>query len=318
MDYTVSSTEQMDHTMTYIATGTIRVLIRFNFIVEPILYISAILGNSLTIVAVCSCRQMRNVDNAIIVSLAFADFLAGLNGLVLWTIIQCLPEAARLILSNQSLYFILQGFPLTASILHLIALGIERSIAVFLPLRFHEIVNKKFIRILLFTTWIMAFTLVLNSLWPLLSKDPVKFNYNYRLVTTISSYIMYCVVVASLLTMSVKTLLIVKKKVQILPGQIAQQSRNFSISKATKRCTLILLAYIITYTPLTVVSLLLINPEENVYEITVIIPLFRNIISSNSCINIIVYCVSSKKYRCAYVKLLTNAQKHISAMFLDK
>ena len=301
-------------------TATETFLIRFNFIVEPILYILAILGNSLTIAAICSYRQMRNINNAIIISLAFSDFFVGLNGLVYWTIIQGIPEAAGVIFSfnlfNQFL-FILEGIPLTASILHLIALGVERSIAVFLPLRFNEIVNKKFMTILIFTTWILAFILIGNTLWPMLNDDPVKFHYDYWLITTITSYTMYCMVITSLLAMSVKTLLIVRKKVQILPGQILQQPKNSTISKATKRCTLILLAYVTTYTPMTVSTLLLTRPEEYLFEITVIIPLFKNIILSNSCVNIIVYCVSSQKYRCAYVRLLQKIRKNISAMFLN-
>ena len=302
------------------ATKTVILLIRFNFIVEPILYILTILGNSITIAAICSYRQMRNINNAIIISLAFADLFAGLNGLVFWTIIQGIPEAAGVIFSvnwsNQFL-FLLQGIPLAAYILHLIALGVERSIAVFLPLRFNEIVNKKFMTILLFTTWILAFILMGNTLWPMLNDDPVKLHYDYWLITTITSYTMYCLVITSLLAMSVKTLLIVRKKIQILPGQILQNPKHSTISKATKRCTLIFLAYVITYTPMTVSTLLLIRPEEYLFEITVIFPLFRNIILSNSCVNIIVYCVSSKKYRCAYVRFLQKMQKNISAMFLN-
>ena len=155
MDYTNETTAENVH-----------FLIRFNGIVEPILYILAILGNSLTIAAICSYREMRNINNAIIISLALADFLVGLNGFVFWTIMQGVPQAAGLIitvnLSNQFL-LLLQGIPITVSILHLIALGIERSIAVFLPLRFNEIVNKKFMKILLFTTWILAFILMCNT-----------------------------------------------------------------------------------------------------------------------------------------------------------
>ena len=151
----------------------------------------------------------------------------------------------------------------------------------------------------------------------MLNDDPVKFQHDYWLISTITSYIMYGVVVISLLAMNVKTLLMVRKKVQILPGQILQHPKNSTISKATKRCTLILLAYVTTYTPMTISTLLLTRPEEYLFEITVIIPLFKNIILSNSCVNIIVYCVSSKKYRCAYVRLLQQMKKNISAMCLN-
>ena len=294
-------------------TEDVHFLIRLNFAVQPIFYILAILGNSATIAAICTCRQMRNTNNAIIVSLAFSDLFVGLNGLSHWIIAKAIP-GLYVQNYNPHLLSLLQATLITVSILHLLALGVERSIALFLPLRFNEIVNTKFMKILLSTTWIVGFMLIANILWTMYIGDEDEVRYHFWLYRTVVAYTMYCVVITSLTIISVKTILIVRKKAQVLPGLGLQQSKNSSISKATKRCTVILMAYVITNTPISVASLLMINPQKYIYEVIHIFPLFGTISQSNSFINVIVYCVSSKKYRHAYARLLRDTKMCIFAI----
>ena len=300
----------MNHT-NETTTEDVHFLIRLNFVVQPIFYILAILGNSATITAICTCRQMRNTNNVIIVSLAFSDLCVGLNGLSYWIITKAIP-GLYVQSFNPHVMSLLQATLITVSILHLLALGLERSIALFSPLRFNEIVNTKFMKLLLSTTWVVGFLLIANILWTMYIGDEGKVRYHFWLYRTVVAYTMYCVVITSLTIISVKTILIVKKKTQALPG--LQQSRNSSISKATKRCTVILMAYVITNTPISVASLLMINPQKYIYEIIHIFPLFGTISQSNSFINVIVYCVSSKKYRHAYERLLRNTKRSIFEM----
>ena len=281
--------------------------IMLNLIMEPILYICAILGNSITIAAIWSHRDLRRFQNAIIVSLAVADFLVGFIGLVLWLFLQGITISTDFTSGSDFLYnlvALLQSTPMTASVLHLIALGVERSIAVFLPLRFNVIVTATFMKVILSTTWIVAFVFMFTSLSTMLLKDPVKRVRAYLMYMTILTYTLYFMVLISLVTMSVKTLIIVRKKVQVVPGQTLQQKKYSSMLKATRRFTLILVAYVATYTPMTVVALLLMSPDNaSIYSI---FPLCKNVALSNSCVNIIVYCISSKKYRSAYVRLIQN------------
>ena len=301
---------------TLTTTEDVHFLTGFNVVIKPIFYILAILGNSATIVAICSCRQMRNLSNAIIVSLAASDFLVGLNGFLIWIVIHVIPGVYDLIpgVYLNMLWPLLQGVFYTVSALHLLALGLERSIALFLPLRFNEIVTKTFMKKLLVMTWLLGFLVIVNILWMFLGEDERKVQHDYWIYRTVTAYTIYCVVVTSLMTISVKTLLVVKKKIQIRPDLGLQQSKKLGISKATKRCTAILAAYVVAYTPVSVASLLMIYSNDHGNRTVLIFPLLENITLSNSFINVIVYCVSSKKYRHAYVRLLRNTKKLICGM----
>ena len=69
--------------ITALSWPSVEAFMRFNYWTEPSLYLLAVIGNSLTLAAVCTSLQLRTLANALLVSLALADCLSGLIGFII-------------------------------------------------------------------------------------------------------------------------------------------------------------------------------------------------------------------------------------------
>ena len=273
----------------------------FNNILQPTLYSFAVSGNALTLAAFYNAQHMRKYQNTLIASLALCDLLVGLCGLLVYFIFsgRILNYVSTSRPLDVHMATIFEVFPTLSSAFHLVCLSIERSIAIFWPFLYNAIISRTFIRLLAITPWILS---AVNAAVAV----GCGIDTNATYVTTLA-YVMYFIILISLTAMSIKMMMIIKTKSQVVPGQFVQPRDRFSISKGSKRITLLLLCYIISYTPMCVVSFMFVDPIKYRYAIMNIMPLLRNLMISNSCLNILVYVIGFKKYRSAYVQLL----KHI-------
>ena len=286
-----------------------------NFTLEPLIYVFAFIGNAVTLAALLRCRLLRNVKNALIISLAVADMLLGVTGLVTFIVTQVIfqheyNKTERIILEHILPY--ISGIPVMASLLHLVALSLERTIAIFMPLRHRKIVGVKFMMILIITAWMLgAFLVVIYAFFGLLSSSE-RLLYTYALYGTITSNIIYESILFSMLFMGIKAILVVREKKRRVPGQTKPSGEKTGINKATKRISLILFAYIFTCGPYCLSTFVHLNPLKYTYFINNILPFFSTLILLNSCLNVLIYTASSAKYRQAYKTLYRDAYKYIT------
>ena len=277
----------------------------FNFVTTPILLQVAFLGNALTVSIILRFASLRSLNNTIIASLAVADMMVGLSGTAVF-ILEKVFNGSIYALSRKLTVTIVAKFFYQASIyssaIHLISLGVERSIAIFLPLRYTSIVDETFIKVFLGITWLIAIILcVIYITVELIFISPTNVHV-FVMYISITTNTLYFTILFSLLVMGLKTIMIVKEKRRILPGQELRLNRNKGISKATKIISLILLGFVITYTPVclsTIATSNLENIDVN-YFITYLNPLFTNLLLANSCLNIMIYSATSVKFRVAY------------------
>ena len=125
--------------------------------------LAVVLGNSLVIVAVVTTRKLRTVTNIYIVSLACADLMLGVAVLPfsislevvdtwLWGNIWC------------SIWLAIDVLLCTASILSLVAISLDRYVAVTHPIRYPTIMSPARGRYLVSSVWILSFVICLPPL----------------------------------------------------------------------------------------------------------------------------------------------------------
>ena len=113
-----------------------------------ILTVISILGNTITLVAMVKNRRLRRKENALIVSLAVSDLLVGiltfLNNILIGTNVL---KHGWTALAMSSMIAII------VSLVHMVVIGLNRFIAVVLPLRYSTLVTKRTIIIMVAMTW---------------------------------------------------------------------------------------------------------------------------------------------------------------------
>ncbi|XP_041652790.1 histamine receptor H2a [Cheilinus undulatus] len=112
-------------------------------------------GNVLVCLAVCASRRLRCLTNCFIVSLAVTDLLLGLL---------VLPFSALLLLNNEwplgpvfcNFYISMDVMLCTASILTLLAISVDRYLAVTMPLRYASVVLPSRVAVAMASVWTIS------------------------------------------------------------------------------------------------------------------------------------------------------------------
>ena len=223
----------------------------FNIYTRPILCVFAFHGNLLTLVVVYRFRKLRTIYNATITSFSVADMLVGFIGFILFVLLRTKASILAVDTPSTKTYFAitfaqLHSICMYASFLHLVVLSLERYIVIYLPLRYTAIVNKTFIKLSLPSAWTGAAIFSTIYMMKRISQRKVKL---FALLGMLGTFLLYLYILFSLLLIAIKKVMLVKEKRKVLPGQ-GNRSKNINrINKPTERIALILLVFIITYTP---------------------------------------------------------------------
>ena len=179
----------------------------------------------------------RTIYNATITSLAVADMLVGFIGFILFVLLRTKASILAVDTPSTKTYFAitlaqLHSICLYASFLHLLVLSLEQSIAIYLPLRYTAIVNKTFIKLSLPSAWTGAAIFSTIYMMKRISQRKVKL---FALLGMLGTFLLYLYILFSLLLIAVKTVMLVKEKRKVLPGQGNRSKNTNRINKATKR-----------------------------------------------------------------------------------
>ncbi|KAH8250272.1 hypothetical protein KR026_009773 [Drosophila bipectinata] len=293
-----------------------------------LVFLVGLVGNSFVIAVVLRAPRMRTVTNYFIVNLAIADILV---------IVFCLPAT---LISNIFVPWMLgwlmckfvpyiQGVSVAASVYSLIAVSLDRFIAIWWPLKQ---MTKRRARIMIIGIWVIA--LVTTIPW-LLFFDlvPAEEVFSDALVSAYSQpqylcqevwppgtdgnlyFLLAHLVACYLLPMSLITLCYVliwiKVSTRSIPGESkdAQMDRMQQKSKVKviKMLVAVVILFVLSWLPLYVIFARIkfgsdISQEE--FEILKkVMPLAQWLGSSNSCINPILYSVN-KKYRRGFAAII--------------
>ncbi|XP_017119956.1 neuropeptide SIFamide receptor [Drosophila elegans] len=293
-----------------------------------VVFLVGLVGNSFVIAVVLRAPRMRTVTNYFIVNLAIADILV---------IVFCLPAT---LIGNIFVPWMLgwlmckfvpyiQGVSVAASVYSLIAVSLDRFIAIWWPLKQ---MTKRRARIMIIGIWVIA--LVTTIPW-LLFFDlvPAEEVFSDALVSAYSQPQFLCqevwppgtdgnlyfllanLVACYLLPMSLITLCYVliwiKVSTRSIPGESkdAQMDRMQQKSKVKviKMLVAVVILFVLSWLPLYVIFARIkfgsdISQEE--FEILKkVMPVAQWLGSSNSCINPILYSVN-KKYRRGFAAII--------------
>ena len=118
----------------------------------------------------------------------------------------------------------------------------------------------------------------------------------------LGTFLLYLYILCSLFLIGIKTVMLVEEKRKVLPGQGNRSKNTNRINKATERIALILLVFIITYTPGCFTTFVYLNVAKYNYFILHFVPLINDHILTNLCFNIVIYSTTFQKCRSAYME----------------
>lgn len=126
----------------------------FWIIIDGFLFIAIVLGNILTILAISWARRLRNiVSNYFIFNLAVSDLLVGVT--LLYDIIVYVDDEWD---CNKSLcisYIVIINLACGGSMIYVIAIAVDRYIAIVHPLNYNAYVTKKRALLVIIVIWIL-------------------------------------------------------------------------------------------------------------------------------------------------------------------
>ncbi|XP_005181564.2 neuropeptide SIFamide receptor [Musca domestica] len=288
-----------------------------------IVFLVGLVGNSFVIAVVLRMRNMRTVTNYFIVNLAIADILV---------IVFCLPAT---LMSNIFVPWILgwlmcktvpyiQGVSVAASVYSLIAVSLDRFIAIWWPLRQ---LSKSRARFMILCIWIIAFGTTIpwalyfdlvpateafpaapdmylcQEVWPPGTSGNLYF---------LLAHLMACYVVPMVLITLCYVLIWIKVSTRSIPGDTkdAQMDRMQQKSKVKviKMLVAVVILFVLSWLPLYVIFARIkfggeISMEESEI-LNKVTPFAQWLGSSNSCINPILYAFFNKKYRRGFAAII--------------
>ena len=257
----------------------------------------------------------------IIASLSIADILVGLTTFVhiySYTWYVCHSPLEQVILRW------LPNFTLCASGMHLFTIATERYIAISYPLHYEQLLTPRRVQLLIAGTWIvpLLINLVIMLPWAGINseKDCTKEDIVPEIYRFFLNLILYVFVIIALSVLYGKILVIARQHERRLgPVQEAgldsstqhaggnDSHRNVKTQhKAAKMVTLIILAYLFTWTPVTlliIVTYIVQNPQYQ-HALLAGLSVSYELALCNSFVNIFIYIWTNSKLRKAYKTLL--------------
>ncbi|XP_011691919.1 PREDICTED: neuropeptide FF receptor 2 [Wasmannia auropunctata] len=290
-----------------------------------VVFVVGLIGNSCVIAVVYRSPRMRTVTNFFIVNLAVADVLV---------IVFCLPAT---LMSNIFVPWILgwfmckavayiQGVSVAASVYSLVAVSLDRFLAIWWPLKCQ--ITKRRARMIIVVIWFIALTmtspwLLFFDLVSIYDDDPdlrfclekwphPKDGSLFFLIGNLT----LCYVLPMILISLCYILIWIKVWRRHIPTDTkdAQMERiqQKSKVKVVKMLVVVVILFVLSWLPLYVIFAVVKlggNVAESEDEILPIAtPIAQWLGASNSCINPILYAFFNKKYRRGFIAILKSGR----------
>ena len=282
-------------------------IVTVTYLIAAVIFI----GNGFTITAIIIYKPLQTKTNIFILNLCVADIYIGIvNTLAYATII----TAEEFFSISVKTYFLIAGF--TTSAFTLVDIAIERFISIQYPLKYEQIMTRTFILSVLLVTWILPFAVLLTgaAIQPVITPDQnLAENIGYQLI--ISMQYLYFVLGAVVVAIYIHILRIAFKQAKEIKKNMietAEKARFKSEMKATITLGLVVLAYVLSWTPMCILSTLdmikILTYDIHYYRTLMVI---STIGYCNSAVNFFIYAWKNTSFRAAYSLILKcKCKKH--------
>lgn len=251
----------------------------------------AVFGNGLVVASFIRYSRLRTITNYFVVSLAVADILVGLVSIPIW-ISMLLYSTGGKTLGN--IYYILDIFAGTCSILHLVTISLERFFAVVYPIRRRNI-SPKVYYIFLVAVWIIPAAASLSAL------ELREINRKANMMFLFMGFFVIPLLV--ILFTYAKIWLTARNRIQPARDSSRSIKRDMRIAVTI---ALVIGFFVIAWLPFFTVQLLIVFCESckpRIYN-TDLLLFVKYMHYSNSAINPIVYAVKIPEFRRAFKQLV--------------
>jgi G protein-coupled receptor 52 len=321
MNFTVSPPEQQDN-----STGVYPPVWWNSFIIYHIAAMATIgviilVGNMITLIAIWTFPELHTRTNMIIASLSLADILVGLDTyLIIYKTVQpvCHSPLGQVILACAI------NFPFTNSENHLFTIATERYIAITYPLHYEQLLTPRRVKLFIAGTWVAALIFNLVAFLPWATINSHKDCEDNEIVPVYYVHSLTCL----LYVLNTIALVVLYGKILVIARQHERRTgpvqdieltssaeaagcnhghtKMKTQQKAAKMVTVILLAYLLTWTPFFLVYFLTFAMPNLYYQyiLTAGWLIGFHLGLCNSFVNIFIYIWTNSKLRTANKTLL--------------
>lgn len=286
------------------------------FLVTAIIIFCIEFGNILTLVAVCRFRRLRKKSNMLIISLAVTDAFVGCSAILF------LVKFARPCEKNgfdTMMVDSLIRIPILVSIFHLIAMGVDKFIAVMRPFYYESVCTSQKMWIVIGVVWLAGFvtagTFFFYMPYALSQEACLWLSAPLKFVISLE-FALYMLAMVILMIVYTKLLLIARehaRKIADIQTTFNNQHGSHGsegMKKGTRLVIVILVAYILTWLPYFLVNFVVIarnGDSNNLLRILTLLSVHCGL--TNSWINVIIYGWINHDFREAYRFLLCCGKK---------
>ena len=288
----------------FVETTEAKVL-RFTYILNCTLNIflslSAILLNTVTMYAMQKTSSLPKNLKTLLLSLAVSDVGVGLLVQPFYSslLIKCLQRNIPSC-NTFNVFGIICGLFSVASFLGIVAVSVDRFLAIHLHLRYQELVTHKRVVVVVISIWLLSASGSSMHLWV----SSLVHSLCYIVIVILSVLITALVYIRIYLTVRLH-----KKKMQALKGQLKQENRSemenvASVVKSVVGIFYVYLVFLACYLPI-IVHLAIAEMTTTTSNAMKRFYLYSyTVVFLNSSLNPIVYCLKMRHVRCAVKDVL--------------
>lgn len=252
----------------------------------------AVFGNGLVVASFCRHSRLRTITNYFVVSLAVADILVGVISIPIWISMLLYSSGGNTL---QEVYYVLDLFAGTCSILHLVTISLERFFAVVYPIR-HRNTSAKVYYFSLAVVWVIPAAACGSAL---------KLREVNRQGNMLFLFIGFFVIpLLVILFTYARIWRAASNRIQPSQGSSRTMKRDMRIAVTI---ALVIGFFVIAWLPFFIVQLLLVfcmRCQPGIYS-TELLLFLKFMHYSNSAVNPIVYAVKIPEFRRAFKQLVS-------------
>ena len=274
-----------------------------NVVLNVFSALTAIVFNSITIQAIRKTSSLPNPLKILLLSLAFSDLAVGLVAQPLWIVTLSREEDTEVLC-------IIQYALANASFLGIMALNVDRFLAVHLHLRYRELVTYKRVLRLAILTWVFSALLsficylVTKNLNPFMNITIIVWSLCLIFLTVISCRLYFAVRVHT------KQIQALQLKQTALSDEVANASR---LRKSAVSSFYVNFVFLVCFLPFYCSLIRKFFKSEAFVNSLIWQELFllsRTLMFMNSCLNPVIYCWRMRDIRHAIKDILRNTCTH--------
>ena len=274
-----------------------------NVVLNVFSALTAIVFNSITIQAIRKTSSLPNPLKILLLSLAYSDLAVGLVAQPLWIVTLSREEDTEVLC-------IIQSALANASFLGIMALNVDRFLAVHLHLRYRELVTYKRVLSLAILTWV--FSALLSSICRWITEDLSEFM-NITIIVW-SLCLIFLTVISCRLYFAVrvhtKQIQALQLKQTALSDELANASRLRKSAVSSFYVNFVFLVCFLPYYCSLIRKFFKSEAFVNSQIWQELFPLSRTLMFMNSCLNPVIYCWRMRDIRHAIKDILRNTCTH--------